>query len=269
MPCSFRLRAWRFCFSPLFAGHQTDCIQLARQHFRSKRSRNRCRASGSAAETALANRDGTIIVMDAQTGRVRAMVNPQLAYTQALMPGSAMKPFTALAALRAEVIDENARTVCPGRFTGLSFSLSCVHADHLPPFSPSQAIAYSCNYYFATAGQRLGRDRLVATLREFDFGQATGISEEEVSGVLRPCEIGNSARVRTSESNAASDQADCLERAAVGESDHIQVTPIQLLTAYAALVNGGHLFTPRWLRRSFSTRSSGPTSASHHNIAPS
>lgn len=198
-----------------------------------------------AAASALANRDGTIIVMDAQTGRVRAIVNPQLAYAQALMPGSAIKPFTALAALRAELIGEDSRTVCPGRFTGLNFSLPCVHADHLPPFSPSQAIAYSCNYYFATAGHRLGRDKLLATLREFDFGQATGISGDEVNGVLRPCEIGNSALVRTSEPNLAADQADCRERSAIGESDHIQVTPIQLLTAYTALVNGGRLLTPR------------------------
>ena len=198
-----------------------------------------------AATAALANRDGTIIVMDAQTGRVRAIVNPHLAYAQALMPGSSIKPFTALAALRAELIDESSRTVCPGRFTGLNFSLPCVHADHLPPFSPAQAIAYSCNYYFATAGQRLGRDQLVATLREFDFGQPTGIADEEVNGVVRPCEIGNSARVRTPDAGSATDQADCRARAAIGESDHIQVTPIQLLTAYAALVNGGHLFKPQ------------------------
>ena len=197
------------------------------------------------ATAALGNRDGTIIVMDAQTGRVRAIVNPSEAYAHALMPGSAIKPFTTLSALRAELLDENSRTVCPGRFTGLNFSLACVHADHLPPFSPSQAIAYSCNYYFATAGQRLGRDKLVATLREFSFGQATGISEEEDKGVLRPCEIGNNARVRATESNFAADQADCRERAAVGESEHIQVTPIQLLTAYVALVNGGRLFEPR------------------------
>src|SRR5215217_2766955 len=154
----------------------------------------------NAAAAALADRDGTIIVMDAQTGRVRAIVNSQLAFEQALMPGSAIKPFTALAALRAGLIDESSRTVCPGRFTGLNFSLACVHKDHLPPFSPSQAIAYSCNYYFATAGQRLGRAQLVATLREFDFGHATGISADEMNGVLRPCEIGNSA------------QADCRER---------------------------------------------------------
>src|SRR6185369_13452926 len=192
----------------------------------------------NAAAAALANRDGTIIVMDAQTGRVRAIVNTEQAYARALMPGSAIKPFTALAALRAQLIDENSRTVCPGRFTGMNFSLPCVHADHLPPFSPSQAIAYSCNYYFATAGQRLGRDKLVATLREFDFGQATGIADEEVNGVVRPGEIGSSARVRTSDASIAADQADCRERSAIGESNLIQVTPIQLLTAYPALVNG-------------------------------
>ena len=117
----------------------------------SNASRDETRLDGvlqQAATAALAGRDGTIIIMDPHTGRVRALVNPDGAYRQASMPGSAMKPFTALAALRAGLIDENSRTVCPGRFTGLSFSLPCVHADHLPPFTPSQAIAYSCNYYF-------------------------------------------------------------------------------------------------------------------------
>jgi SpoIID/LytB domain protein len=200
----------------------------------------------SAANSAMPNREGTIIVMDARTGRVRAIVNPEGAYSQAMMPGSAIKPFTTLAALRAGLIDEDSRTVCPGRFTGLSFSLPCVHADHLPPFNPAQAIAYSCNYYFATLGQRLGRDKLIATLREFDFGQPTGIDGAEVPGVARPCETGSGARiVRGIESNHAGEQTDCNARAAIGESDSLQVTPIQLLTAYAALVNGGHLYKPQ------------------------
>ena len=199
-----------------------------------------------AAITALGDRQGTIIVMDPQTGRVRAVVNPQLAFQQALMPGSTMKPFTALAALRAGLINEDSRTVCPGRFAGLGFSLPCVHDDHLPPFTPSQAIAYSCNYYFASLGQRLGRDRLVETVRSFGFGQPTGAGEnEEVAGTVRPCQTGNSARIRTQESNHASEQSDCDAREAIGESDQIQVTPVQLLAAYAALVNGGHLFQVR------------------------
>ena len=202
-------------------------------------------ALNEAATSALAGREGTIIIMDAQTGRVRALVNPKTAYAQAQMPGSAFKPFTALTAMRAGVIEEDSRSVCPGRFTGLSFSLPCVHADHLPPFSPAQAIAYSCNYYFATLGQRLGRERLVETAREFGFGQPTGLSaSDEVAGLLRPCESGVNTRIRAVESNHAATQADCEAREGVGESEQIQVTPIQLLTAYAALVNGGHLFQP-------------------------
>jgi stage II sporulation protein D len=196
-----------------------------------------------AATAALGQREGTIIVIDAHSGRVRAIVNQNTAFGQAMMPGSTMKPFTALAALRAGLIDQDSRTVCPGRFTGLNFSLACVHADHLPPFSPSQAIAYSCNYYFATLGQRLGRDKLIETVRPFGFGQLTG-PDEDVAGTLRPCETGNSARIQK-EANHAARQSDCDAREAIGESDHIQVTPIQLLMAYTALVNGGHLFQPR------------------------
>ena len=197
-----------------------------------------------AATAALGQREGAIIVMDPQTGRVRAVVNPQLAFAQTVMPGSTMKPFTALAALRSGLIDANSRTVCPGRFTGLSFSLPCVHANHLPPFNPSQAIAYSCNYYFATLGQRLGRDRLIETLRSLGFGQPTGVTDEEPRGTLQPCEPGTKAKIRPAD-KGSSMQADCDAREAIGESDHIQITPVQLLMGYAALVNGGELLQPR------------------------
>jgi SpoIID/LytB domain protein len=197
------------------------------------------------AEDALGNRQGSIVVMDAQTGRVRAAVNPEGAYAQAMMPGSSIKPFTTLAALRAGLIEEDSRTVCPGRFTGLSFSLPCVHANHLPPFNPSQAIAHSCNYYFATLGQRLGPDKLTQTLRQFGFGQPSGLNSREAGGIVKPCEVGDVARMRSNESDRASQQADCAAREALGESDYIQVTPIQLLTAYAALLNDGHLFQPQ------------------------
>src|SRR5437762_1419816 len=80
-----------------------------------------------AATTALGQREGAIIVMDARNGRLRALVNPNTAFTETAMPGSTMKPFTALAALRAGLIDQDSRTVCPGRFNGLNFSLPCVH----------------------------------------------------------------------------------------------------------------------------------------------
>ena len=63
---------------------------------------------------------------------------------------------------------------------------------------------------------------------------------------MRPCDSGTGARLRGgTEANHVSQQADCNAREAVGESDNLQVTPIQLLTAYTALLNGGHLYQPR------------------------
>src|SRR6185437_5844343 len=61
------------------------------------------------AENALAGREGAVVVLDPQTGRLRAVVNPELAFKTAFPPGSTLKPFTALAALRAGVLTENTR----------------------------------------------------------------------------------------------------------------------------------------------------------------
>src|SRR5207237_2493542 len=86
----------------------------------------------------------------------------------------------------------------------------------------------------------------IDTARQFGLGQPTGISDQEAAGIMRPCDTGNGARLlRGVEANHVSEQADCNAREAVGESNNLQVTPIQLLTAYAALVNGGHLYEPR------------------------
>ena len=55
----------------------------------------------AAAATALGEREGSIIVIDPQTGRIRAVVNPDLAFKSAFPPGSTIKPFSTIAALRA------------------------------------------------------------------------------------------------------------------------------------------------------------------------
>src|SRR4051812_7035981 len=65
-----------------------------------------------AAKLALGEREGTVIVLDAQTGRVRAIVNPRMAAEEAFAPGSTIKPFAALAALRAGLINKNSRLLC-------------------------------------------------------------------------------------------------------------------------------------------------------------
>src|ERR1051325_3627721 len=179
-----------------------------------------------AATRALGDRRGTIIVMDPQTGRVRAVVNPELAFAESLPPGSTIKPFTALAALRAGVIDADFRTLCHEHYSHDQFHTTCSHPRDLPPLNPTDAIAYSCNYYFGKVGERLQPEDFTNTLAQFGFGKATGVNAaREATGLLR--------------------HDDWHSENAIGEGEYVRATPIQLINAYSALVNGGHLFKPR------------------------
>src|SRR5215510_6646507 len=67
------------------------------------------------AEESLGEREGAVIVIDPQSGRLRAVVNPRIAFEQTFPPGSAIKPFTALAALRAGVLDGESKHQCRTR----------------------------------------------------------------------------------------------------------------------------------------------------------
>src|SRR5437660_1242411 len=67
-----------------------------------------------AAQSALGGREGTILVLDAQTGRARAVANARVAFEEATPPGSSIKPFTMLTALRAGTLDEDTRVFCRG-----------------------------------------------------------------------------------------------------------------------------------------------------------
>src|SRR5262245_14328974 len=57
----------------------------------------------SIATSALGTREGAIVVIDPQTGHLRAVANAPLAFQSAFPPGSTIKPFTTLAGLRSGV----------------------------------------------------------------------------------------------------------------------------------------------------------------------
>ncbi|MGA9994941.1 MAG: SpoIID/LytB domain-containing protein [Pyrinomonadaceae bacterium] len=175
-----------------------------------------------AATAALGEREGTIIILDPQNGRVRAVVNPEIAFEQSFPPGSTIKPFTTLTALRDGLIDEDSRTLCREHFIKDDFETTCSHPKDLAPLRPVEALAYSCNYYFARLGERLDEKQLDSTLASFGFGEPTGVSPSESAGSIR--------------------RSEWKIQSALGEGEHMLATPIQLITAYSALVNGGRLF---------------------------
>lgn len=177
------------------------------------------------AAEALGEREGAVLVVDPQTGRLRALVNPRLAFEQAYPPGSAIKPFTALAALRAGLLAAETRRQCQTRYQRGDFAIVCSHPRSATPFNLAEALAYSCNDYFAHVGERLSEGSFNSTLAGYGFGQRTGVAAAEASGKLP--------------------RGDWRVQSALGDDDNFLVTPVQLLAAFAALVNGGDLFRPQ------------------------
>ncbi len=139
----------------------------------------------SAADSALAGREGTIIIMDAQTGRLRAVVNPRRAYEEALPPGSTIKPFTALAALRAGSIDSESNLSCREPYRRGDFKINCSHPLPQPPFNLPEALAHSCNYFFSNVSEGLDAEKFNPTLASFGFGARIGIGGDGEADVLR------------------------------------------------------------------------------------
>jgi stage II sporulation protein D len=188
-----------------------------------------------AAANALGAREGTIIVADAQTGRIRAAVNPRLAEDAAFPPGSAIKPFTLLAAWRARVIDADARLSCRKHYTRHGADFTCSHPVFVPPFNPAQALAHSCNYYFARLAERLPPEEFNHTLAAYGFGAHAPAA----TTTIKRASVGDPA---TKTATPRLPRANWQVSAALGEGDELLVTPLQLVAAYAALFNGGHLY---------------------------
>jgi stage II sporulation protein D len=184
------------------------------------------RALQQAATEALGDREGAVLVMDPLTGRLRAVVNSRLAFEQSFPPGSSIKTFTALTALRLGLIDSESRMLCPGRYTRNGVNIVCSHPKSKTPFNLAQALAYSCNFYFASVAERLSASAFTSTLAQFGFGARPGVnSSGESAGSIRAGEW----RIQD----------------ALGEGEGLLATPIQMLAAYSALFNGGHLYRPR------------------------
>ncbi|OGW63167.1 MAG: hypothetical protein A2638_06690 [Nitrospirae bacterium RIFCSPHIGHO2_01_FULL_66_17] len=187
---------------------------------------------------------GTILVMNPADGGLLAMavrpafnpndVDPRhpglwrnRAVTDLFEPGSTFKVVAAAAALEAGVVRPGDLIDCErGRW---AIAGGALH-DHEPlgRISFSEVIAKSSNIGIAKVAERLGPERLARAIAAFGFGRKTGIDlGGEVSGRLKP---------------AARWSGRSLVTMAIGQE--VAVTSIQLVTAYAAIANGGRLVKP-------------------------
>jgi len=167
-------------------------------------------------------------------------------YNRAIMglyaPGSTFKMVTAAAALEEGIITPNTKITDLGIYTFWEdYQPRCwIYRDRGQThgrINVSEAIKYSCNYFFYEVGRLLGIDKLVEYANAFGLGQVTGV---ELAG--------EKAGQVASDKTIDDWQGGLVLQAAIGQSAH-QFTPLQLANYVATLVNGGTRYRPHLLKK--------------------
>ncbi len=151
-------------------------------------------------------------------------------------PGSTFKTITLAAALDCGAVSLDSHFSCSGaeQIPGRSQLLHCWRSAGHGGQNTAQALQNSCNLAFAHIGLKLGGERFYAYIQKFGILEKTGFDlAGESSGVF----FGKDIIVNTDKWGTAS-----LTSASFGQT--FKITPLQLVRAVAAVVNGGYLLEP-------------------------
>ncbi|MBN1881186.1 MAG: penicillin-binding protein 2 [Deltaproteobacteria bacterium] len=152
-------------------------------------------------------------------------------------PGSTFKIFTATAGLEEGVIDDETPLYCPGYFNFGGHSFGCWKAGGHGRIKLHRAIRESCDVFFYKTGDMVGIDRLAFYCSGYGLGTLTGIPlANEKPGLLPSTQW---KEEYFGEPWYPGETISC----AIGQG-YVLVTPIQLLSAFCALANGGTVYTP-------------------------
>ena len=144
-------------------------------------------------------------------------------------PGSTYKPITLAMAIEEGLVSKNSTFNCTGAVKVGKWTIRCSKRAGHGQQTLEQAVGNSCNPAFINMGQRIGSDKYYEYMKAFGLAEKTGVDMVgEVSGILN-------------ESGLKSDPA-ALASYSFGQT--FNVTPLELIRAQAACINGGYLYTP-------------------------
>ncbi|MDE8715749.1 penicillin-binding transpeptidase domain-containing protein [[Eubacterium] siraeum] len=150
------------------------------------------------------------------------------AVSELYIPGSVFKMFTCASALEEEVVSLDSTFECSGIADVAGTKIRCWNIGGHGVSNLTEAMIRSCNPAFIKIGQLLGVEKFSKYFEAFGFTEKTGID--------LPGEA-DSLYVKESDMGIVE-----LSSSAFGQTT--KVTPIQMVTAAAAVVNGGKLVTP-------------------------
>lgn len=161
-----------------------------------------------AAVDALGGHAGTVVVMEAKTGKIVTIVNQDWAIRDSFKPCSTIKLVTGVGGINENIIDSD------GKITNSSTRMDLDYA-----------LAKSNNGYFQRVGVNMGSPKMIAYAKSLGLGEKTGINAEgETPGKLPYGN--NNARIYS-------------------HGDDFSVTPLQLAVMVSALSNGGKKVVPQ------------------------
>ncbi|NLB28871.1 MAG: PASTA domain-containing protein, partial [Clostridiales bacterium] len=154
-------------------------------------------------------------------------------------PGSVFKTITLSIALEEGLVDGHSTFYCGGsvEVPGRTRPVDCwKHGGHGSQ-TLEEAVQNSCNVAFVNIGMRIGAETFYKYIEEFGFFETTGVDLPGEAGSLwwSPDVFINP--------NGKS------ELAAASFGQTFNITPIQLITAISAVVNGGEMYTPHVVKQ--------------------
>ena len=162
-------------------------------------------------------------------------------------PGSTFKILTLSAALEEGVVDKTTTVNCGGSVNISGYTIHCSNKNGHGLQTLVQSVGNSCNPAFINYGLRIGNEKFYEYMRSFGLMNTTGIDlGGEAVGVF-----------------AADSSFTQLDLACYAFGQNFTVTPLALIAAQAACVNGGYLHTPYLVERI--TDSDGNVTYRHDN----
>ncbi len=152
-------------------------------------------------------------------------------------PGSVFKIITLAMALEEGVVSRSDTFYCGGSIgvTGRNTPVKCWKSGGHGSQTLIQALQHSCNVAFVNIGLRVGPEAFYKYAREFGFFDKTGIDLYGESGSI------------WWDDSIFIDSGNLSQLAAASFGQTFNITPLQLITAVSACVNGGELMKPHIL----------------------
>ena len=148
-------------------------------------------------------------------------------------PGSTFKILTLSAALEEGVVDKTTTVNCGGSVNISGYTIHCSNKNGHGLQTLVQSVGNSCNPAFINYGLRIGNEKFYEYMRSFGLMNTTGIDlGGEAVGVF-----------------AADSSFTQLDLACYAFGQNFTVTPLALIAAQAACINGGYLYTPYLVER--------------------